>query len=435
MCVGGVDIYGNEYETCWCPDNDRDGNPDSSISRISVSCTERQRIECLVNQEDTFDPPDSGIEPRDPDELDGPYDYDSKSTSRLWCDLSKAGPLKTFGDILKDHGARITQKPFEDESQDDIDAVKDSSNYSARAWISPVEERTDKVKASFVDYATTNDFAPIKDDETTHYGTAGTRSKGFGTGAVTDMLEVVSHPERHGELTEQFEYPVEPDEICNFYDPDSWCYAVRPPGPIDLDSLSGGRCNPDTLSDSCRLVVNGSGGPRISGYVPAVAERILGAAGANSSSRVNGALLIAAMYGEGGWIGDGATKLDWTDENVRSWSEPWYARMPNCDDMQTAGQGPFGLLTTYFNNAVAAGGRHPSRIVNIGGGEARVIVSKCNFIDAAYAAAELLSSGTDYNCSLTADQARRALAVYRGGANADPASVPDALVDIAVNCQ
>jgi hypothetical protein len=276
-----------------------------------------------------------------------------------------------------------------------------------------------------VDYATTNDKDPLSSDQLTHERTAGAQSKGFGTGATVDLLKTVSHPERIGTLVEPFpEFHCSTTNsnqqycwFCNIYDPNSWCYAKDPPPAIDLDNMDGGSCNPSTTPASCPL----------HGYVPAIAERILGAAG--DKSGVNGALLLAVISGEGGWIGSGA-RLNWTDENVRAWSEPWYARIPGCNDMVTSAQGPFGLITTWFDQAVADGGYHSSRVSPT---DSSVVVSKCNFIDAAYAAARLLEP---VGCGGYSEaDVRHALAIYRGGAQANPSDVPQSLVDIAMHCQ
>ncbi len=397
-----------------CGDNNGDGNVDSNIDDSTRGCNDGELRACLVEQRDNWDE-----QPPDPPPLDPP-DYDDENSSIRACDLEKAGPMQEPGDIWKDHSARIVQQPFFGQSQENVDTVSLTANYTALSLTSKVEERRESHKVSFVDYASTNDISgggpaqAIDPDRLRHRNTAGTNSQGFGTGAAVDLLKTISHPERFGSLVEPL-----PDWIpnCNFYDPNSWCYAIQPPGPIDLDSLDGGACNPNTTRGACPL----------NGYVPAIAERILGAAGANSG--VDGAVLLAAIYGEGGWIGPGA-RLDWIDANVRAWSEPWYARIPGCNDMVPTAQGPFGMITRWFEGAVANGGYHPSRVSPTNG---QVIVSKCNFIDAAYAAAQMLG-GIGCNGFSAAD-VRQRLAVYRGGSQANPADVPQFLVDTAMNCR
>lgn len=373
---------------------------------------------CLVEQEDTWE-----REPRNPSDLPAPGFPDQHSSERN-CDLQKAGPMTEPGDIYKDHMTRIIQEPFWDETQKNTERVSKSANYTALALLSPIEDRTEFNKASFVDYATTNDINHNDADDggydssgqmqggeygSVHRTTAGELSQGFGTGATVGLLKIISHPERPGTMTEPFP-PMYPN--CNYFDPNAWCYAIEPPGPIDLDSLDGGQCNANT-SGSCPLEIT----------IGPLAQRILGAAGARSG--VPGSLLLAAIQGEGGWF----TRMDWDDRSIASYSEPWSARMPHCNDMVTGAQGPFGLITTWFDDAVLDGGHHPSRVSPTDG--STLVYSKCNFIDAAYGAAKMLSYSYGGSCSSVPEgDVIAALTQYRGGT--PPTSF---MVDIALHCR
>jgi hypothetical protein len=101
--------------------------------------------------------------------------------------------------------------------------------------------------------------------------------------------------------------------------------------------------------------------------------------------------------------------IDWpafqgqfTDENVRKWSTPIECGgepMPSCDNNAEATQAPFGFIKGWFykgdgTNAVwtAVQKLDPSR-------NAPEKVSRCNFLDAAYAAAKALKQGSSMTVS------------------------------------
>jgi hypothetical protein len=123
-----------------------------------------------------------------------------------------------------------------------------------------------------------------------------------------------------------------------------------------------------------------------------LAKRILATAG--KAYNVPAANIWAAMKHEGA-DGYQGTTYDFSDENVRKWSNPVECGgepMPACDESNDLTQPPFGFLSKWF--FLDAGGNDtlwssvqkidPSR-------NSKDKVSRCNFLDAAFAAANLLS--------------------------------------------
>jgi len=153
-----------EYvETDICDDWDLSGDVDYSLSGDTRPCTEAQERECLTQQEDNFvDSPnwEDWPEPPLPPRLRAP-DYDTQITTAVVCDLEKAGPMKEPGDIWKDDLTRITQKPFWNESQKNIERVSQSSNYTKLALSGPMNRRSEDNKAGMTDAATSNDINTI----------------------------------------------------------------------------------------------------------------------------------------------------------------------------------------------------------------------------------------------------------------------------------
>jgi len=118
---------------------------------------------------------------------------------------------------------------------------------------------------------------------------------------------------------------------------------------------------------------------------------------------------------------------------------PYAYELPGCDELAPNAQPPFGLWDHWFENAVYNNdAHHPSR--RNSDTPSQVIVSKCNFIDAAYAAADILSTSDIHNqldCGTTdPDVFRDVLAAYhRGSELAMPDEVGQLQVDIAVHCR
>jgi len=121
-----------------------------------------------------------------------------------------------------------------------------------------------------------------------------------------------------------------------------------------------------------------------------LALKILTVAG--ETFNVPAAAIFATMQHEGATRD--AFQGEFTDENVCKWSLPissdGYESMPTCDNENSASQPPFGFLENWFylgdgRDAVwtAVQEIDPSR-------DARDKVSRCNFMDAAFAAAKML---------------------------------------------
>ena len=413
----------------------------SSTETIKTPCSATQYESCLTNQLDT-----GGIDPPKARDLRDGGDV-SFGREEIWCNLARAGPMATPGDIKKhDHTARVTQEVFNGGTQLVADMISEGVNYTVRSLTSAIEPQTESHKASFVDYATTNDF-PSEGLAAftgggfgaTHRETAGTNAKGFGTGATVDLLKVVSHPENQGTLVEPFDIPIEfcPTTVKEVNGEENWCWAIEPPTEIiDLDSLDGGPCTPKINSPSCP----------VAGMVGQKAANILGAAGVQAGN-VPGSLLLAAAVSEGGWLLNGS-RIRWDDYSIETEynSGAYWGRFGKCNDGNAAAQGPFGILSYIgfnpgfprgFEAAVEQGGFHPARVSP--DDESIVIASKCNFLDSAYAAAKLLSSyGTAGTCGggLTESTVRQVMAVYgQGTEGADPAAVDPLWVEVALKCQ
>lgn len=114
--------------------------------------------------------------------------------------------------------------------------------------------------------------------------------------------------------------------------------------------------------------------------IPPTMEAILTSAG--EAYRVPPSSLLAVMYHEGAFsgnrfIGENA----WTEANVIKWST--CGQMPNCDEQGITAQSPFGFFPIYFKEFQDA------VLIDDPGRKGKT--SLCNFMDVAYAAAQLLS--------------------------------------------
>ncbi len=426
------------------------------------SCTPDDRKACLELQQDGYD------HWRLQNELGYGWDYLSKELAKKGlpkapkykpvkatlyaCSLKKAGPMVAPGKIFKDHAARTRQDALHEE-QVNADAMLDVMNYTTLSMSSPVDERKYGELANFLDYAVTNDLGDGADASTAiqgggagavHKYTAGAQGRGLGVGNVVELIKTVSFPERPQVPTEDYPEITSDNVFCTLNKEETnWCRLIPPPEEeIDLKTITGGACNPNLKSGNCKVKGVGE-----------LAGRILGAAGKNAG--VPGSLLLAAIVGEGGWLdpATGGGRLQWDDESVARFSEPWYARMPKCQEMVWSAQGPFGLLdhwfrldvwgdSTYFGrptmsgdpliDSSVGGGYHPLRVNKEGG----IVASKCNFIDAAYAAAWEMKKNPKKACGAwsRADMAD-GLAMFRGGVNGNAADVPGFLLDIAMGCK
>jgi hypothetical protein len=122
-----------------------------------------------------------------------------------------------------------------------------------------------------------------------------------------------------------------------------------------------------------------------------LAKRILATAG--KAYNVPAAVIWATMKHEGA-DGYQGTTYDFSDENVRKWSnseECGGEPMPACDNSIQETQPPFGFLMNWFYND--AGNDTPwSSVQKIDPSRnSKDKVSRCNFLDAAFAAANVLS--------------------------------------------
>ncbi|MFC1756186.1 hypothetical protein ACFLZK_02220, partial [Patescibacteria group bacterium] len=230
----------------------------------AIPCDEGDIRLCLRRQKDTWE----GSATRGGDK---PY-----------CDLWRAGPMVDPGDIGGDrgfsHGAQIVQQEVDGTADHyNVDSVSASGNDTVSRWLSPVGAKYNMEKASFVDYASTNDLKGIRGGGAgaTHQTTAGTRAKGEGFGGTASILDVVTNPLSSSGVIEDYTACDEStgDLHCWECNPltstNSWCKKIPPPGEVDLDTIDGGSCKPK-ITGSCPLVGEGIGD---------LALDILGAAG------------------------------------------------------------------------------------------------------------------------------------------------------------
>ncbi len=126
-----------------------------------------------------------------------------------------------------------------------------------------------------------------------------------------------------------------------------------------------------------------------------LAKKILTAAGA--AYNVPAANIWAAMKHEGA-DGYQGTTYDFSDENVRKWSnsescggEP----MPGCDNNADSTQPPFGFIKSRFYTDTGNADDIWSSVQKIDPSRnSKEKVSRCNFLDAAFAAANLLAQAS-----------------------------------------
>jgi hypothetical protein len=173
--------------------------------------------------------------------------------------------------------------------------------------------------------------------------------------------------------------------------------ALRPKG--YGEPIANGNCKPSEQIECGEWeqnILKSSGGACgiCNAPIGDLAKRILATAGATFN--VPAANIWAAMKHEGA-DGYQGTTYDFSDENVRKWSTPVACggeAMPGCDDSVEETQPPFGFISKWFyqgdgDNALwsAVQKIDPSR-------NSKELVSKCNFLDAAFATAKLLRQGS-----------------------------------------
>lgn len=401
-----------------------------------VPCDEGDERNCLYRQLDNYT---------------DTYEQ-SLNATKPYCDLWRAGTMAIDGDIMKDHAARAVQEPLYPylKQQINMDPIADTANYMAQAFTPATEDSTYYQNAKVIDYNFTASQDPVED--ATHRLTSGHLVKGLGSsGASYKLRKYISVTPYTTVFTDDFP-PFKWSDDCENPAKDSWCDPVPAPEDIDLDEIDGGACKPH-ITGSCPLLGHGVG---------VLAQNIVGAAGENAGG-VPGSLLLAIIANEQEWLY--SYRLDtrpngeeyktflpnlmgWDDESIASYSEPYSARIPNCETNTFTAAGPYGF-TTYdtwnaFGSMVRMGGYHPSRGANIDAvGEDDEdfykdlfkIVSQCNFIDASYAAAaNFKNEGMSCNTRLTEAQVRQALASWWGPMYS-PSAIRQDIVDIALHCQ
>ncbi|MFZ3301494.1 MAG: hypothetical protein WA152_02125 [Microgenomates group bacterium] len=178
--------------------------------------------------------------------------------------------------------------------------------------------------------------------------------------------------------------------------------ALRPKG-YGGEPIANGNCKP-TEPIECGLweekLEKSSGGDCgiCTSELGDLAKRILATAG--KAYNVPAANIWAAMKHEGA-DGYQGTTYDFSDENVRKWSTPEQCGgepMPGCDNSVTTTQPPFGFLMNWFYTNTGNEDNIWSSVQKLDPTrDSQDKVSRCNFLDAAFAAANLLSqSSTPY---------------------------------------
>jgi hypothetical protein len=79
-------------------------------------------------------------------------------------------------------------------------------------------------------------------------------------------------------------------------------------------------------------------------------------------------------------------------------SAAWYGTFNDCDDMNTAAQGPFDWLLTWFNFTLDQVKEAPLSLSELSAGRDKT-ASRCNFLDAAYIMAANISRGNSKDCA------------------------------------
>lgn len=176
--------------------------------------------------------------------------------------------------------------------------------------------------------------------------------------------------------------------------------ALRPKGYGSATPISG---NCTSSSISCgdwepKLVENGGACGVCNTDLGPLAQKILASAG--EAFGVPASNIYAVMIHEGGdWA---AFQGQFTDENVRKWSnsedcggEP----MPSCDNDSDLSQAPFGFLKKWFYNGDGTSSLWTAVQVIDPSRDTKEKVSRCNFLDAAFATAKALKQGSSMTVS------------------------------------
>jgi hypothetical protein len=342
--------------------------PDSCVDTLEESdCTLEQRRECAINQIATS--PGSPPLPGDPtcplfDEV--PYDSHSYGGWVHGCAMSTAGPYQCDADLQKDFSFRSIQQPTRElESQVPVDPLYLASNQQYQSFRSPFEGISYRVGAS-LDYRTSNDVSV--GEVGLHLD--GMPTEGVGTGASSATLTLTADP-----LIFFSTNPYNPVNIhCNDGRGGSgvWnCPPIPLPAPVEEeDLLARARARPEcSVSATCNA--------------PSLVQTIANAAAADIG--IPAALIIAEIYNENRpseypfphW------RLEYYDD-IYNASFPWYGRIHNCNDQVWSAQGPYGWLTSWFENV-----RHSTELISEG---RSATASKCNFLDATYAMAHALKN-------------------------------------------
>lgn len=175
--------------------------------------------------------------------------------------------------------------------------------------------------------------------------------------------------------------------------------ALRPKG-YGEQIISGGMC---ATSTSCgdwesKLIESGGACGVCNTDLGPLAQKILASAG--TAFGVPASNIYAVMKHEGGdWP---AFQGQFTDENVRKWSnsidcggEP----MPSCNNDSDASQAPFGFLKKWFYLGNGTSSLWTAVQLIDPSRDTTEKVSRCNFLDAAYATAKALKQGSSMTVS------------------------------------
>jgi hypothetical protein len=363
--------------------------PGSCIDTLQENdCTLEQRRQCAIDQVATSSgspslPADPTCGMFDPD----PYYAYSYGPTVSGCALSTAGPYRTecYGDIEKDLAFRAIQRPTDPTvPQIPVDPLFIGSNQQYQSFRSPFQNISYRVGAS-LDYRTSND---VSGGENLGRFLDGMPTEGVGTGASSATLTVSADPVIffYGEA-------YNPVNIhCNdgLGNTGPWdCTPIQLPPPVEPEDLQQ-RANPScSVSGSCPA--------------PALVELIANAAAADFN--IPAALIIAEIYNEGR-VSEPFGRWDLLSyDSIYNASFPWYGRIQHCNDMVFTAQGPYGWITTWFNNV-----KNAINVAVPGRGD---IASKCNFLDSTYAMAQALanSGGTPggISCGSSWEQVKPAL--------------------------
>jgi hypothetical protein len=330
------------------------------------------------------------------------------------CIVSRAGPYICAGTLKKDSELQVkSEKLAPSQQSSSLDAIKVADNELRQSFQAPSCNNIVYSPAAFISANSSirnlelPDIAKNKD----------TIGLGGANGAL--LRQMFTIPKDSSTPYNPIRYHCTGSTLGGSGNWDCTLRGVPTPEEVDIYNLPGVKqackLNPSVECSNKVFGANYQGGgekiyPTCSDYSPTsntnynnfseAFVKIISAAG--SRYNVPAAVLLAYMQGIGNLQKYNYYWSDFGSQSLYDSSAYWYGTMDQCDDINTAAQGPFDWLLVWFNwtlkEAKDQDGVTAEEALNEISSGRGTTASRCNFLDAAYIAAANLGNGLTTEC-------------------------------------